>query len=700
MDSSPSPKSDENHLRPYMTHSHSMPHLPQLQLTTTDNRNDAIDITTPATVGSKKFTFSDEDLTDYHLKKAQDELDREKIPERSSNDDYNAPGIDRRDSANTLVEAALEKPEVEERHSSYQDHVAESAALVDRMLSQRVGPNSMAPTGGGSVLSSLMKLEAQRNREHEKRQEERKRRKEKKKQKLEKKKQRPASIYNLPTHYETDPIDGYGEERPQLKHRPGSWLSTITTTDHLVPSLAKRKAANYPASISRRSSVDSMITTASQFEPISLEDRIRITFELANILQKQDFLRKLARTLIWYGCPSHRLEIAMKQVSKTLGVDAEYVYLPNVMLLNFLDTTTHQTETHFIRQVQGYDMYKLGEIYRLEKLVSHGEVTVDEALEFIESINDEKDFYPRWTNPLVYAAASFCTCTMFFGGQWKDAGVAAALGTLLSVYETFAGRFQSLGPIWDITMSMLIGFIARAPWRQGFCFAPISYGAIVILLPGYTIASGIIELASRNLISGVVRMVYSIVYCFLLGYGISMGSGLWATFDPAAASASTSECTGNIPSQWYNFLFVSLFAFSYAIYLKARPNRWIPMFFVSTMGYVVNFSLTKWTSAPQQVTQFIPAFVVGLLGNLMHKFTGKMSFDAVLLGVFFLVPGSLGLKAALGTFSDSTTGVNGGQGAYFALAMIESAIGITVGLFVATLVVYPRGTAHTPLMCF
>lgn len=66
------------------------------------------------------------------------------------------------------------------------------------------------------------------------------------------------------------------------------------------------------------------------------------------------------------------------------------------------------------------------------------------------------------------------------------------------------------------------------------------------------------------------------------------------------------------------------------------------MFVVSAIGYMVNFSLTKWTSAPQQVVQFVPAFVVGLLGNLMHKFTGKMSFDAVLLGVFFLVPGSLG----------------------------------------------------------
>lgn len=35
----------------------------------------------------------------------------------------------------------------------------------------------------------------------------------------------------------------------------------------------------------------------------------------------------------------------------------------------------------------------------------------------------------------------------------------------------------------------------------------------------------------------------------------------------------------------------------------------------------------------------------------------------------------LGLKAALGTFANSSSGVDGGQGAYFALAMIESAIG-------------------------
>ncbi|KAG1225452.1 hypothetical protein G6F68_019927 [Rhizopus microsporus] len=73
--------------------------------------------------------------------------------------------------------------------------------------------------------------------------------------------------------------------------------------------------------------MDSMVTTASQFEPITLEDRIRITFEIANILQKQEFLRKLCRSLMMYGCPAHRLEYAMRQVSRTLGVEAEILGL-------------------------------------------------------------------------------------------------------------------------------------------------------------------------------------------------------------------------------------------------------------------------------------------------------------------------------------------------------------------------------------
>ena len=243
------------------------------------------------------------------------------------------------------------------------------------------------------------------------------------------KNRKPTSLYNFPIHTPDEPLHSPPKlKRPALRPRSVSWLSGVTSSKYVVPSLEKRKKSN-GSTLSRRSSSNSLQTTASQFEPITLEDRIRITFEIANILQKQEFLRKLCRSLIMYGCPAHRLEYAMRQVSHTLGVDAEYVYIPSVMLMTFYDSTTHTTETHFIRQSPGFDMHRLCDIYRLEKLVAYGEVSVDEALEFIDKVNEQPSIYPRWLLPFIYSIASFSGCVLFYGGRWREGGIAAALGS-------------------------------------------------------------------------------------------------------------------------------------------------------------------------------------------------------------------------------------------------------------------------------
>ncbi|KAI8071428.1 hypothetical protein BC940DRAFT_168560 [Gongronella butleri] len=498
-------------------------------------------------------------------------------------------------------------------------------------------------------------------------------------------------------------------KRPKL-NRPVSWLSTMSTGQDVVPRLEDQRKSN--RTYSRRSSVDSMITTASQFEPITLDDRIRITFEIANILQKQDFLKKLAKALMLYGCPAHRLEFVMRQASTTLRVDAEYIYLPNVMLLSFFDASTHTTETHFIRQMQMFDMDKLTEVYRLEKLVAFGEVSVDEALELIDRVSVKPPIYPVWLNPFIYAICSLSGCVMFFGGRWQDAGVSAALAMIFAIYEVLSGRFQSFIPLWEITVCIIIGLVAQALMRYQFCFTPVAFSAFIVVLPGYGMAIAMQELVSRQMVCGSVRLVYTIIYSFLLGYGVSMGSALYTTIDstrypvsPQCAYDASSTAPMPLESAWYQFITVPLFALGYCLYVKARPNRWPIMFFVALLGYVVNYCMRRWiNNVPSQVIQVVPSFVIGVAGHLLTRFTRRMSFDAVLLAIFYLVPSSLGVKAALGFFGHDTSSpasdTIGMQGADFALAMIESSIGITVGLFLATLIVYPRGTTHTPLMTF
>jgi uncharacterized membrane protein YjjP (DUF1212 family) len=158
-------------------------------------------------------------------------------------------------------------------------------------------------------------------------------------------------------------------------------------------------------------------------------------------------------------------------------------------------------------------------------------------------------------------------------------------------------------------------------------------------------AMSIIELVSRQLVSGVVRMVYAIIYSFLLGYGIEMGSEIYGAIDPNSVSAqgqaeicktalSSTTCVTVIP-QLYYIMTVPLFAISYCIYLRARPVRWPTMITVATSGFVVTYLLSCYATAPTQVLQVVPAFAVGLIGNLLTKFTGKMSLDAVILAVSF-----------------------------------------------------------------
>jgi uncharacterized membrane protein YjjP (DUF1212 family) len=207
-------------------------------------------------------------------------------------------------------------------------------------------------------------------------------------------------------------------------------------------------------------------------------------------------------------------------------------------------------------------------------------------------------------------------------------------------YEVMSGRIQSFQPIWEITVCIVIGIVAQGLIKYDFCFTPIAFSAFIVVLPGYGMAIAIQELVSRQLVSGVVRMVYALIYSFLLGYGISMGSELYQTVDttPYEASehckqASSSPMPMASESQWFNFLTVPLFALGYCMFVRAKAHRWPTMTFVAACGFIVNYSLNRWAHAPSQVLQVAPAFVLGMLGNLLTKLTGKMSFDAVLLGV-------------------------------------------------------------------
>ena len=59
-------------------------------------------------------------------------------------------------------------------------------------------------------------------------------------------------------------------------------------------------------------------------------------------------------------------------------------------------------------------------------------------------------------------------------------------------------------------------FLAAALASTGqFCFAAVASGSIVLILPGYIVLCGSLELANRSIISGSVRLVFSVLYSYV-----------------------------------------------------------------------------------------------------------------------------------------------------------------------------------------
>src|SRR5882724_125816 len=67
------------------------------------------------------------------------------------------------------------------------------------------------------------------------------------------------------------------------------------------------------------------------------------------MVQRQTFILRLAKALMYFGAPSHRIESQLISVSRTLEVDPQFVHMPSIVICSFGDQETRTSETHFVK---------------------------------------------------------------------------------------------------------------------------------------------------------------------------------------------------------------------------------------------------------------------------------------------------------------------------------------------------------------
>lgn len=96
-----------------------------------------------------------------------------------------------------------------------------------------------------------------------------------------------------------------------------------------------------------------------------------------------------------------------------------------------------------------------------------------------------------------------------------DALMTIPLGWLLCIVQIISARNDMFSNVFEIAIATIISFLAAAlASTQVFCYTALVSGGVVLILPGYIVLTGALELASRNITAGAVRIGYSASFSF------------------------------------------------------------------------------------------------------------------------------------------------------------------------------------------
>lgn len=576
-------------------------------------------------------------------------------------------------------------------------------------------------SGGGGILSQLIKLNGPQKGEPKSR------------SSSQSSQSSLESMSQGPKPGTTSPSESQPTTPRKDKGKPPKWYKKQpnTSTSTLIGAPGSLSGASTPVSSEVYSAASKRRGKQSD-RKVRLEDEIRVTVHIAEIICRQRYIMQLCRALMTFGAPTHRLEEYMQMTAKVLEVDSQFLYLPGCMIMSFDDPSTRTTEVKLVRVAQGVDLTRLSDTHLIYKNVIHDVIGIEEAVQELDEVMKKNPRYHKYIVVIVYGLATATVGPFAFNARPIDMPIIFLNGLLVGAMQHIAApRSVLYSNVFEVTSTVVTSFLARAfgsiprvvtdgKRQYVFCFSAIAQASIALILPGFLVLCSSLELQSHQIIAGSIRMVYAIIFSLFIGYGITVGTTIYGLMDPGAVSDIQCPKEGAFPNPYVaRFPFVLIMTVWLLIINQGKWKQLPPMTIIAITGYIANYFSTKKLGSNSQVANTVGAFVVGIMGNLYSRLWHGHAATAILPGIFILVPSGLAATGSLisgvqsadqirqNVSSHAQASSEPGAGlasssSVFSLGfgMIQVAIGITIGLFIAALVVYPYGKRRSGLFSF
>ncbi|KIM47842.1 hypothetical protein M413DRAFT_15938 [Hebeloma cylindrosporum] len=468
------------------------------------------------------------------------------------------------------------------------------------------------------------------------------------------------------------------------------------------------------------------------------------------ITKRRKFILKLAKALMTFGAPSHRIESQLLAASNILDAQAEFVHLPNIVIVSIRnDNVTRATRTYFVRSRGRIALTALQKVHEVYRDVLHDVIGAEAGTDALRQILRMPPIYSlKWRCFFAFVCASII-CGLSFGGSILDMWVSGACACVLQYLGLNAANKSSMyANVYEISVSIVVAFVARGLSNipgDIFCYSAVSSAGVVVILPGFTILISALELMSKNIFCGSVRIVYAIIYTLFLGFGLTIGSDFYLVIDRRARRAyyrssipenlnythgsfvmgngterlvpiagvlglghpghtadhTVKGCIRDLSWPWWRqalpwwtlFFLVPIYSTCSSLSnLQYWRSLQLPiMVLFSCCAYAANRAASIVLPGRTDIVSAAGAFVIGSLGNIYSRVVRGTAFTSMVTGVLFLVPSGIAQGGGV-TQTYHSSAEQYSSGFSLALRMITVAAGVTIGLFVSQVIVYLFGT--------
>ena len=395
------------------------------------------------------------------------------------------------------------------------------------------------------------------------------------------------------------------------------------------------------------------------------------------------FIIKLGALAHSYGPNAIRLESFLSRVTTSLGYYGVFRSSPTEIYFAISRERDSPQRTHLaIMSGTGLDLARLARVGVLVDKVVAGEITLADAMNRLEEINKAPHPWGRIANAAacVFVGSGFA---VLLSGGWWDVFFSALFSLVVYGMVQLSGRFGARADEWlPLSSAFVAGFLAAAMniLLPGVNVVLVTLSAILILIPGFPISVGVIEILSKRVVSGGANLMSGLVYLAKQFAGAWLGVGLVRNF----WSIPKTPTLVAVNSQWL-WLFMPLLIIGLCVVFQTSLRD----FFWAVFGCGIAYGgiLLGRTMAGGNLGNLLGTIIAVMYANLWAGKTGRPTSIVLLPAIVLLVSGSIGFRGLAAIASGQTSA--GGQ--QF-LQMFIVALTIGVGLLVGNTMVRPELT--------